>query len=113
MDLDLEIGDLRKSITFAIVDDLAVSLIIGTAYQEKLIESIHCEARRLKPANSRTVAILDTFDTPICTLESVDAQPKTVHVCRSTVVPYVRSACANTHLWIRTTAAHSARDLFK
>ena len=59
MDLNLQIGDLRKSVTFAIVDGLSVPLIIGTAYQEKLIESIQCKARRLKPVDSRAIAILD------------------------------------------------------
>ena len=35
VDLDVEIGGLRESVTFAIVDDLAVPLIIGTVYQDK------------------------------------------------------------------------------
>ena len=88
MDLDVQIGDLRKSVTFAVVDDLAVPLIIGTAYQDKFIESIRCTARRLKPINSRSIAILDTFDSSVCTLESPeDAQPKGVRVCKRTVIP--------------------------
>ena len=87
MDLDLVIGDLRKSVTLAIVDDLAVPLIVGTAFQDKYIESIQCRARRLKPSNSRSIAILDTFDSPVCTIESEeDAQPRKVHVCRRTVI---------------------------
>ena len=45
IDLDIQIGDLRKSVTLAIVDDLVVQLIIGMAYQDKLIESIQCKAR--------------------------------------------------------------------
>ena len=57
MDLDVQIGDLRKSVTFAIVDDLAVPLILGMAYQDKFIESIRCTARRLKPIDNRCVAI--------------------------------------------------------
>ena len=77
MDLDLQIGDLRKSITFAIVDDLAVSLLMGTAYQDRFIDTIKCKARRLKPINNRTVAILDSFNSPVCTMESEDnAQPR-------------------------------------
>ena len=40
MDLDLEIGDLRKSITVAIFDDLAVPSIVDTAYQDKHLEPI-------------------------------------------------------------------------
>ena len=39
--LFLLIDDLRISISIAIVDDLAVSLIIGKAYQDRLIEDIH------------------------------------------------------------------------
>ena len=39
VDLDLQIGDLRKSVTFAVVDDQAVPLIIRTAYQDKYIEA--------------------------------------------------------------------------
>ena len=62
MDFDLKIGDLRKSIIFAIVDDLAMPLIIGTAYQDKFIESIQCKERRLKPVDSIAIAILDSFD---------------------------------------------------
>ena len=42
VDLDLEIGDLRESVTFVIVDDLAVLLIVGTAYQDKYTEAIQC-----------------------------------------------------------------------
>ena len=45
MDLDVQIGDLQKSVMFANVDDLAVPLIISTAYQDKLIESSQCNAR--------------------------------------------------------------------
>ena len=62
MDLDVQIGDLRKFVTFPIVDDLAVPLIVSTAYQEKLNESIQCKERRLKLIDSRSVAILDKFD---------------------------------------------------
>ena len=58
LDLDLQIGDLRKSITLAIVDHLAVPLIFTTAYKEKYIESIHCRTRRLRPPYRRSVATL-------------------------------------------------------
>ena len=70
MNLDVQVGDLRKSVTFAIVDDLAVPLIIGKIYQNKFMKSIQCNARRLEPIKSRSVAILDTFDSPVCKLES-------------------------------------------
>ena len=84
----VQIGDLRKSMTFAIVDDLAVPLIIGTAYQDKFIEFIQCKARRLKPIDSCSIAILDTLNSPVCTLESLDeAQSRKVQVCRRIVIP--------------------------
>ena len=65
LDLNLQIGNLRKSITFAFVDNPAVPLIVGTAYQDKYIESIHCKTRRLKSFNSRSVGILDAFDSAV------------------------------------------------
>ena len=40
MDLELQISDLRKPVTFAIVDDLAVPLIVATASQDRFIEGI-------------------------------------------------------------------------
>ena len=46
MNLNLQIGDLRKSMTFAIVDDLAVPLIVRTAYQDRFIEAIQCRHGR-------------------------------------------------------------------
>ena len=88
MDLNIQIGDLRKSVMFAIVDDLAVPLIIGAAYQEKFIGSVQYKARRLKPIDIRSVAILDAFDSPEYTLESPDdVQPRKVQVCRRIVIP--------------------------
>ena len=106
IDLYIQIVDLRKSIAFAIVDDLAVPLIIGTAYQDTYIESIQCKARRLKPCHSRSITILDTLDSPVCSLEStVEAQPKKVEVCRATVIPpmsegpvRVRTSASGLHL---------------
>ena len=59
MDLDLQISDLRKSVTFAIVDNLAVTQIVGTTYEYKFVEAIQCKAHRLKPIDSRAIAILD------------------------------------------------------
>ena len=47
MDLDLQINDLRKSVISAIVEDLAVPLIIHTAYQGKFIQAMQCKAHRL------------------------------------------------------------------
>ena len=65
------------SVTFAIVDSLAVPLIIGKTYQDRFIESIEGKAHSPKLADSRSVAIIDTFDSPVCTLESPgDAQPR-------------------------------------
>ena len=88
MDLDIQIRDLRRSVTFAIVDDVAVPLIIGTAYQDKFIESTQCRKRRTKPIDSRNVAILGTIDSPARTLQSPDdAQPRKVQVRRRTVLP--------------------------
>ena len=43
MNFDLQISDLRRSVNFAIVDNLAVSLIVRTAYQDKFIESTQCK----------------------------------------------------------------------
>ena len=40
MNLGLQIGDLQKSVTLTIIEDLAIPLIIVTAYQDKYIESI-------------------------------------------------------------------------
>ena len=62
VDLNFWIGDLRESVAFTIVDDLAFLLIVGTVYQEKYFESIQCKTRRLKPSNSLNVAILDALD---------------------------------------------------
>ena len=53
IDLDIQIGDLRMSVTFAIVDDPSVPLIIGTTYQDKLIYFIQFKACTLKPIASR------------------------------------------------------------
>ena len=39
-DSDPQIADLHKPVTFTIVDNLAVPLIIGTVCQDKHIESI-------------------------------------------------------------------------
>ena len=81
MDLDVQISYLQKSVTFAIVGKLAVPLIIGTEYQDTFIESIQCKARLLERIDIRSVAILDTFDSPVCTLESTDdAQSRKVLV---------------------------------
>ena len=88
MDLDFQIGNLRKSVTLAIVDDLAVHPIICTAYQDKLIESIQCKARLLKPIEIRSVAILDTLNSLVCTLESPDdTQAREAPVYRRIVIP--------------------------
>ena len=54
MDLDVQIEDLRKSVTIVILDDLSVTLIIGTAYQDEFIESIQCKSRWLKPIDSES-----------------------------------------------------------
>ena len=81
MNLDVHIGDLRQSVKFAIVSDLAEPLIIGTAYQEKFIEFIQCKTRRLKPIDSGIVAMLDIFKSLVCKLESPDdARPR--KLCR-------------------------------
>ena len=72
MDLGVQVSDLRKFVTFAVVDDLAVPLIICTVYYDKFIESIQYKARRVKPNESRSLAILDIFEHPVCTLESSD-----------------------------------------
>ena len=86
VDLDLQIGCLRKTFTFAIFCDLAVPMIVDTAYQDKLIEVIQCKSRRLEPFQSRSVAILDTFDALVFSIESEeDAQPKRVQMCRRAV----------------------------
>ena len=87
MDLDLQIINLRKSITFSIVDDLAELLTVGTAYHDMYIESILCRAQRLRPSNSHSVVTLDAFDSPICNIESEEGK-KTgkVYVCRRTVI---------------------------
>ena len=58
--------------TFAIEDDLAVPLIVGMAFQDELINAIQCKALRLKPVDSRVIAILDSFETPVCTHESAN-----------------------------------------
>ena len=42
-DSDILIENLRKSVTFAIMDDPIAPLIIGKAYQDKFIESINCK----------------------------------------------------------------------
>ena len=60
--LDIQIGNLRRAVTFVIVDDLVVPPIIDTAYQDRLVESIQCKAHWLKLIDNRSVAILDTFD---------------------------------------------------
>ena len=62
MDLDVQIADLCKSITFAFVDHLAVPLMIGTDHQDKLIESIQSKAHRLRPIDNRSVTMLDAFE---------------------------------------------------
>ena len=88
MDLDLQIGDLRKSVTFEIVDDLDVSLIVGTTYQNKFIEAILYKKNRLLPANKRAIATLDRFVSFACTPEPEDgAQPSRAPLYRRTVVP--------------------------
>ena len=66
-ELRYQISDLRKSVTFSILDKLAISLIVGTAYQQKLIQPIQCKGHRLKPIAFRSVAMLDTFDSPMST----------------------------------------------
>ena len=38
--MDLQIGDPRKSVAFAISNDLAVPVIVGTEYKDKLIAFI-------------------------------------------------------------------------
>ena len=40
IDFGIQIGYLRKSVTSAIMEDLTVPLIVGTAYQDRFIESI-------------------------------------------------------------------------
>ena len=88
MDLDVQIADPNKSVAFAIADNLAVPLIIGTSCQDRFIESNQCKARRLKLIKNRSVAILDIFDSSECTLESPDAAlPRKVQVCRCIVIP--------------------------
>ena len=82
LNLDLQIGDLKRSVTFAIVDNLAVPLIVGTAYQDKFSEAILGKAHRLKPIDSRAIPIIGSFDSSVCTLESADdARPMKVQVC--------------------------------
>ena len=71
----------------AIVDDLAVPLIVSTAYQDKFIESILRKARRLKPVNSRLIAILDSFVSDVRTLKAAeDAQPIKVYLCSHSII---------------------------
>ena len=60
-DLVLQIGNLQKLVTLAIVDELDVPLLVSAAYQDKDIEAIQCMARRFKPTYSGSVFILDTF----------------------------------------------------
>ena len=62
MNLFIQIGDLRTSVTFAIEGDLVVLPNVRTAYQDKFIESIQCKTRGLKQIANRSVAILYTFD---------------------------------------------------
>ena len=101
MDLDIQIGDLSKSITFAIVDDPALPLIIGTAYQDKFIESVQSKTPRLKLNDICSVATLETLDSPVCTFDSPDdAQPRKVQIYRRTVIPSmseVPKKCAPTN----------------
>ena len=60
--MDVQIGDLRKSAMIAIMDNLALLLIAGNAYQDKFIEFIRCKARQQKPIDGRNLALLDTLD---------------------------------------------------
>ena len=80
--LDLEISSLRKLIMFAIFDNLAVPPIVGKTYRSKYIESNQCKAQGLKPYNSRIIAELDPFNSPIHTIESEeDKQLRKVQMC--------------------------------
>ena len=64
MGFDIQIGNLRKPVTFTVVDNLTVLWIIGMSYQDEFIESIQCKARGLKPIDRCSIALLDTFDFP-------------------------------------------------
>ena len=63
MDLGFQIGNLQKSVIFAIVDSFAVPLFAGRAYQGKLFEAIQCKGYRLFSVNSRAISILETLAT--------------------------------------------------
>ena len=72
MGMLIQIGDFRKSVMLSIVYDLAVLLIIGMAYQDRLTESNQYNSCRLKPINRGSIVKLDTFASSVCTLESPD-----------------------------------------
>ena len=72
------------------MDNLAVPLIKDSFYQDKFIAFIQFKARRLRVIDSCNVAILNTFNSSVCILESPeDAQPRTVHLSRLTVTSLV------------------------
>ena len=81
IDLDLQTSYLCKSVIFAIVNDIAIPLIVGTAYEKKFIGSIQRISRRLTASKNGIAAILDVFDSPVCTIESKeDVQRRKVHL---------------------------------
>ena len=58
----------------------------------------YCARRHLKPIDSRAIAILDPFDTPLCTLDSADdVQPMKVQVCSHTVIPPMFGGTVKVH----------------
>ena len=70
MNLDVQIGNLRKPLMFVAVYDLAVQLILGISYQGISLSSFIARSADLSRIFYLSVAILDKFDSLMCTLDS-------------------------------------------
>ena len=68
IDLNLKISDLQISIAIAIVDDLARSLIVRTAYWEYTFESLLYLVCKLEHSDGRKIGILNIYEFTVCTI---------------------------------------------
>ena len=83
LDLNIRVGDLITEGTFAVFLNLAVPMIIGTAYQNQTIELIYRKKELIKLVGSRVIAFLDTFTAHTITAASVQTVlPEVLRVMR-------------------------------
>ena len=105
--LKLRLGDLTRSVTFGMVDGLAVPIIIGIAYQKKSIDAIFPKKMLIQPEDSRPITISQKYnaydDAPTVRTKDPPLKPSTqlVHLSKQCILPPM----SQTAVKVKTNAA--------